>query len=141
MWDYYLVVVDIEDADTQTYYHEISHMIDGYLEWDATQRDDALFSESGWIAHNPEWFTGYTFSYSEEAEILENGYFVDGYATIKPTEDRARVMEYAMAEYGFYTFEDAPGLQGKLQYYCSCIRDAFDTTGWPDELLWEQYLE
>ena len=66
--------------------------------------------------------------------------FVDSYSTIKPTEDRARVLEYGMSQYGSWTFEDAPVLLAKLDYYCRCIRDAFDTTGWPDQVLWEQYL-
>ena len=66
--------------------------------------------------------------------------FVDSYSTIKPTEDRARVLEYAMAEFGYYTFEDADILLKKLDYYCRCIRDAFDTAGWEEPLPWEQYL-
>ena len=70
----------------------------------------------------------------------EYGYFVDSYSTINPTEDRARVMEYAMSSYGAWTFEDAKGLTEKLDYYCRCIRQAFDTTGWPEIVRWEQYL-
>ena len=141
MWDHYLVVIDIEDSDCQTYYHEFSHVIDSYLAWDAGQRDDALFSEEGWADRNPAWFNGYSYDYSVEHELVNDAYFVDGYSTISPTEDRARVMEYAMSDYGFYTFEDNQGLQMKLEYYCLCIRDAFDTEGWPEALPWEQYLE
>jgi len=48
-------------------------------------------------------------------------------------------MQYAMAEYGSWTFEDAAVLLEKLDYYCRCIRDAFDTTDWPETVLWEQY--
>ena len=66
--------------------------------------------------------------------------FVDTYSTIRPTEDRARVLEYAMVDYGLYTFEGCATLIAKLDYYSRCIRDAFDTTGWPDMVLWEQYL-
>ena len=67
-------------------------------------------------------------------------WFVDDYATINPTEDRARVLEYAMADYGMWTFEGNEGLTAKLDYYARCIRDGFDTTGWPEVTLWEQYL-
>ena len=141
MWDHYMIVIDIEDTDCQTYYHEFSHVIDSYLEWDAGEREEALFSEEGWSDRNPAWFNGYSYDYSVEHELVNDAYFVDGYSTISPTEDRARVMEYAMSDYGFYTFEDKQGLQMKLQYYCQCIRDAFDTTGWPETLPWEQYLE
>ena len=139
-FDHYLMVMDIDVCDTDTYYHEMSHIIDAYLLWDSLNREDALYSEAGWGNLNPDWFKGYTYDYSMEQQILRDGWFVDGYSTIRPTEDRARVMEYAMVPYGRWMFEDAPGLQQKLDYYCRCIRDAFDTTGWPETVLWEQYL-
>lgn len=138
-WEDALVVIDIEDSSEQTYYHEVSHIIDKYLEWDAGQRDDALYAESGWSALNPNWFGGYTYDYSWEQSLNSDGAFVDGYATISPTEDRARVMEYAMLEWGDYQFRQGTVLARKLDYYCRCIRDAFDTEGWTKAPLWEQY--
>ncbi|MBR3973836.1 MAG: hypothetical protein IKJ99_07785 [Oscillospiraceae bacterium] len=140
MWDHYLIVADIDDMDLQCYYHEFSHVIDSFLQWDAWQREDALYSETGWLDLNPKWFDGYSYDYSVLQEMDDNTSFIDSYSMISPTEDRARVMEYAMSEYGNWIFEDAPILQEKLSYYCRCIRDAFDTTGWPEKLLWEQYL-
>lgn len=139
-WDYYLMVIDIEDSRESTYYHEFSHIIDRCLEWDANLREDALYSEDEWASMNPGWFEGYTLDYSQERYLEDYGWFIDGYSTISPTEDRARVMEYAMVDYGKWTYEDAKGLQKKLDYYCRCIRDCFDTTGWPDRVIWEQYL-
>jgi len=139
MWDHYLIVIDIDDSTENTYYHEFSHIIDSYLAWDASQREDALFSEEGWNDLNPTWFEGYTFDYSWEQNVKDYSWFIDSYSTISPTEDRARVMEYAMSEYGYWYFYDCPGLIGKLSYYCQCIRDAFDTTGWAETLPWEQY--
>lgn len=139
-WDHTLMVVDIDVSEKTTYYHEFSHVIDRYLEWDMFQRDDALYSEEGWASYNPYWFEGYTYDYSQMRELNDFHSFVDSYATVSPTEDRARVMEYAMAQYGERVFIDAEGLQGKLDYYCRCIRDAFDTTGWPETVLWERYL-
>lgn len=138
--DHYLMVIDIDDVTVETYYHEFSHIIDSYLEWDALEREDALYSEERWAAFNPGWFTGYSYDYSVEHYLEDYSFFVDGYSTISPTEDRARVMEYAMAEYGYWTFEGSRGLLNKLEYYAKCIRDAFDTTGWPETVLWEQYL-
>jgi hypothetical protein len=44
-----------------------------------------------------------------------------------------------MSEYGGSYFTGRKGLEGKLDYYCRCIRDAFDTTGWAETVLWEQY--
>lgn len=139
MWDHYLIVIDIDDVGVDTYYHEFSHIIDSYLAWDATQREDAIFSEEGWNDCNPGWFAGYTYDYSWEQTLRNYDWFIDTYSTINPTEDRARVMEYAMSEYGALYFDGKKGLEGKLDYYCRCIRDAFDTTGWADHTLWEQY--
>lgn len=139
-YDCHVMVVDIYLADETTYYHEFSHIIDSFLEWDAENREDALFSEEIWNSMNPDWFGGYTWDYSWQQYVEDYSAFIDDYSTINPTEDRARVLEYAMAEYGYWNFCDCEVLTNKLDYYCRCIRDAFDTTGWPEELLWEQYL-
>lgn len=139
-YESHVMVVDIYLSDETTYYHEFSHIIDSFLEWDAENREDALFSEEIWNSMNPDWFPGYTWDYSWQQSVEDYSAFVDDYSTIKPTEDRARVMEYAMAEYGYWTFHDCEVLTDKLDYYSRCIRDAFDTTGWPETLLWEQYL-
>jgi hypothetical protein len=140
-WDCSLMVVDIETADITTYYHEISHVIDGFVQWDSWEREAAIFDENDWIALNPAWFAGYTYDYSVQTGLEKDGAFVDAYSTISPTEDRARIMEYAMADYGDWIFEDAPILRKKLEYYSKCIRDAFDTTDWPLVTRWEQYLD
>lgn len=139
-YDSHVMVVDIYMADQGTYYHEFSHIIDSFLEWDAMQRTDAIFSEEGWCDLNPSWFSGYTYSYSWEQVVLDYTSFIDLYSTINPTEDRARVLEYAMVEYDYDYYEEGTVLAQKLAYYCQCIRDAFDTSGWPDTVLWEQYL-
>ena len=140
-WDHNLMVMDITDTYVNTYHHEITHIIDNYLTWDAMNREDAVFSEEQWNDLNPKWFTGYSYDYSQEHKLKDDESFVDGYATIKPTEDRARIMEYAMQEGCEWLFEDAEVLLNKLEYYSKCIRDAFNTEGWPDELLWEEYLD
>ena len=139
-YDGHLIAVDINQATEMTYFHELSHVIDSYLQWEALAREDALFSEETWNSLNPAWFPGYTYDYSWRQYVQDYTWFVDDYATIKPTEDRARIMQYAMADYGYYMFDNANGLIAKLDYYARCIRDAFDTTGWPEKVLWEQYL-
>ena len=134
------MVVDTDVAVTHTYFHEFSHIIDRYLEWDAEQRPNAVFSETAWASMNPAWFDGYTQDYAVERTLWSDDAFVDGYATISPTEDRARVLEYAMAENCQGTFEEGSILSRKLEYYCRCLRDAFATDGWADTPRWEQYL-
>ena len=139
-FDCHVMVVDIYLADVGTYYHEFSHIIDGFLEWDAMERPDALFSEETWCSLNPSWFAGYTYTYAWEQYLEDYTSFIDSYSTIYPTEDRARILEYAMQDFGQYYFENGTILMVKLEYYCRCIRDAFDTSTWPDMVLWEQFL-
>ena len=140
---YYTIVLDGFLLQPQTLFHEFSHIIDKRLEWDSFVRTDALYSEEGWLALQPEGFR-YAFSYTEVPEELlrhmESGCFVTEYAMTFPTEDRATLLEAAMNNYS-WDFESGSGRRAKLQYYADCIRDCFDTTGWPEVTLWEQVLK
>lgn len=140
LWNHSIIVADIEDSSEQTYYHEFSHLIDLYLEWYSQENPGALYSEKTWADMNPDWFSGYTYDYSWEQYLWDGESFIDGYSTIKPTEDRARVMEYAMSDTDNYNFRQGTVLYWKLDYYCRCIREAFDTTDWTGTPLWEQFL-
>ncbi len=138
---YYLVVADIYTTYEESYYHEFSHITDRRLEWDAQLRPGALYSEDGWLALQPE---GFEFSYSYDTLPWDvgssryDGWFVDAYSCTFPTEDRARTMEYAMVGW-YWPFESAP-MRAKLDYYSRCIRDCFDTSGWPEITTWEKPL-
>lgn len=136
------IVMDIGLVNEGSYHHEISHIIDQRLAWDRKLRPEALYSEEGWSALNPPGFF-YTESYADywddENSGTADGWFIDDYSRISATEDRARIFEYA-ADGWEGIFMGAPGLQAKLDYYCRCIRDAFDTGGWPEELPWETTL-
>ncbi len=129
---------DINLLLAQTIYHEVSHMIDIRLEYDALYRMDAVYSDIGWEELNPEGFE-YNWSYYGTLDPAYAAYFVDDYACSNGTEDRARTMEYAMAG-ETWIFEEKSGLTEKLAYYCEGIRDSFDTSGWPEELPWEATL-
>lgn len=137
--DDYLLAADARFLTAENIYHEITHIIDRRLAWDAELREDALFSEETWLSLQPEGFD-YAYSYAEELEnindYMETGYFVWSYACTFPTEDRATMMESAMS-YDAGTMAWNPGLLNKLKYYSQCIRDCFDTTGWPETLPWE----
>ena len=125
----------------ETVYHEFSHMIDRRLSWDAQIREDALYSEHGWLAQQPEGFA-YAMSYTDMPEenlrYLETGYFDQDYSMTYPTEDRATLFAAAMTQSP--RLEESPGMQKKLDYYARCIRDCFDTEGWPEVTAWEQPL-
>ncbi|MGN1306341.1 MAG: hypothetical protein ACI4V3_01575 [Faecousia sp.] len=135
------IVLDVYSINTNSVWHELSHAVDRRLAWDAMYRDGALFSEERWLALNPEGFV-----YSEEYGALRDdiqpewySYFVDDYAMTNATEDRARIFEIAIENSGML-FLDAPGRIAKLQYYCDCIRDCFDTTDWQEPIPWEAPL-
>ena len=138
-----VIAMDIHQTGylEQNFHHELSHIIDEKLAFDAIYREGALYSESDWIAQNPDGFT-YTYDYHNLPEgIYTDGwddYFIDIYARTYPGEDRARIFEYAMigADWIF-----ADPLREKLAYYSACIRDCFDTTGWPDVTPWEAVLD
>lgn len=138
--DHYLIVADVNTTYTETYFHEFSHIIDRRLDFDGIHRPDALFSEDRWLELQPAGF-GYSYSYTEvpyDAEDYRYA-FADDYAMTYPTEDRARIMEYAMIGW-HWVFMDSDVLTEKLNYYCQCIRDSFDDTGWPEVTVWEQAL-
>ena len=138
-----LMVADVYQISERIVYHEISHMIDRRLEWDAGLRPEALFDENAWMALQPDGFS-YAYSYTEMPEsvlaYVDCGWFMNGYACTFPTEDRATMMETAMCG-ETYEFDVRPGLRTKLEYFSRCIRDCFDTAGWPEVTAWEQVLQ
>ena len=143
MGSYYLVVLDGYEVRKPTVFHELSHVIDKRLEWDSLIREDALYRDEAWLALQPQGFQyGYSYSdYEETAQFVyvESGYFVSDYSMTNPTEDRATLMETAMLD-RTWAFEPGSGRRAKMQYYADCIRDCFDTTGWPEVTAWEQVL-
>ena len=137
-FDHYLIVFNSLSLDTQTIYHELSHVIDKHLEWDASLRPQALFSEEAWLALQPEGFR-YAGSYTDMPDSIrayeDSGYFISSYAMTFPTEDRATLMSVIMSDKTVP--EENPGMAEKMRYYAACIRDCFDTEGWPESTLWE----
>lgn len=136
--DCYLIVLDGYFLQEGTVYHEFSHIIDKRLEWDARLRPEALFSEETWLSYQPEGFR-YAEAYSNlpaDVQAFENsGYFARSYALTFPTEDRATLMSLAITDP--IILENSPGMLEKMRYYAACIRDCFDTEGWPAETAWE----
>lgn len=143
----HVVVMDLGQMGfiEENFYHEMSHIIDGKLSFDSIYRQDALYSEEGWMERNPPGFTYCYDYYNLPDDIYNDGYdsyFIDTYSRTFPTEDRARVIEYAMCGWDWMFSEDgAAPLREKLRYYSACIRDAFDTTGWPEVTRWEEPLQ
>jgi hypothetical protein len=129
--------------------HEISHMIDQRLEYRSVYVEDSLFSEDAWAAYNPEgceYLNTYE-NYDGNGQYdLYSDYFADAYGMTFPTEDRAELFGLAMSDYLGNFDEDvffkanAPTTE-KYRYYCACIRDGFDTTGWAEVMPWEKIIQ
>lgn len=139
----YMVVLDIYMICENTIYHEVTHMTDSKLAWDARLRENALFSEDTWNKLLPEGFA-YAQTYKDLSDndiwaYVDSGYFVDDYSCRYATEDRATMVEMAMIGNEF-VYECNPYLLNKLAYYCECIRDCFHTDGWPKTTTWEMML-
>jgi len=140
-----VVVVDITMAGSieQTLHHEIMHIIDNKLRFDANLREGALYSEETWNTYNPEGFAYVEDKFHLPESIYNDGYegyFIDIYSRTTANEDRARIMEYAMVD-ADWAFSNAEGRYAKLKFLSDCIRDAFDTKGWPEKTVWEKTLE
>lgn len=141
------------DAQTieENFHHETAHIIDRLLAHDARYREDALYAQDDWWALNPASFRalapengGYYDSYAimpmEYYQEEFSSCFVIDYGKTFATEDRATIFAAAM-QGNTARFAAAAPLRAKLDYYSRCIRDCFDTTGWPETTRWEATLK
>ena len=135
------------DGLTYVLPHELTHVTDNRIAYVSEHEDGCLFSEERWMALNPE---GFEYGGENEEKTLEMydrfpTYFSDSYGAENPLEDRATLFGSLMRSY----FEDRHDASDrlpdncceKLGFYLRCIRDAFDTTGWPEKTAWEQTLD
>lgn len=121
-----------------TFCHELSHAMDTQVICTGDEYDD-------WERMNPEEFQ-YDYDYVANLSRDPEGYlegedrcFIDVYSMSFPTEDRARILEYAVQpEMAPYFSSDV--MQRKLLCISTAIRQAFALTGEPGSYLWEQYL-
>ena len=126
--------------------HELWHATEGVISY----RDWVSFDPGNWSVCNPEGFfynedvedadpnpSRWTFNYEMDAQ---NVYFVDAYARTNAKEDRARIMEYVMANEDLAgALMQSPYITQKLEIMCQAIRNSFDTSAWGD-LRWERLL-
>ncbi len=152
--DRFVMAVDCTDPSglAGVLHHEIAHMIDRKLQSDYSR---ILLDENAWEALNPRPdMYGYDYrdymnrDYEQEGLYdyiyqtgtnMEEICFTDLYALTFPTEDRARIFEYAMSDGNEQIWEQCPKLKEKLRFYAGCIRRGFDTAGW-ENVLWERPL-
>ncbi len=117
----------------QALFHELYHAMESYILTESTALDQ-------WEALNPAGFVYGT--ETQDTEVYLQGLtraFVDRYSTTYPSEDRARIFEYAMLSGNEELFH-SEYMQRKLNALCTAIRDAYGLKRSPDPLPWEQYL-
>lgn len=140
--DHFAIVLDGYAILEKTLFHEFSHIIDARLEWTARHEEGRLFSEDAWLELQPQGFR-YAMTYTHIPEetllFMSSDSFIREYSMSFPSEDRADLMAAAM-EGEIWAFGEGTGRRTKMRYYADCIRDCFDTEGWPETTLWEQVL-
>lgn len=131
----YLILASDQE---QVLWHQLYHLIESRVLTHSRAYDN-------WDSLNPGDFE-YDYDYEENrmrdgsAFLRETSRsFVDTFSMSFPSEDRARIMEYAMTPGNAELFS-APILQQKLTNLCSGIREAFGLTDYTAPLPWEQYL-
>lgn len=118
-------------------HHQLFHVMETHILTTCPTYDS-------WSSLNPKGFQ-YTLRYLDEPtdllrSMLEEGAFVNLYATSFPKEDRAMTMLAALESENEAVFESR-FLQSKLKLLCSGIRIAFGYKKSPEVFLWEQYLK
>lgn len=133
------VALELGENLEHTFYNEIFHAMEPRL----LSNSIACYR---WDELNPK---GFDYDYDYIANETRDGSayleettrsFIDTYSMSFPKEDRARVMEYACIE-GNENYFISYTMQKKLLAICEGIREAYGLTDYPEELLWEQYLD
>lgn len=135
-----------------TFNHELSHSIEDKIYDTYGMNDDYCLDDDKWNELNPSASNEdsvYTYNYNklgyedcfkysaDYSGTNKETYFVDSYSMTYPTEDRAKLFEEIMTNAYGIDIDKAPHLKEKMKYYATCIRTAFDTTGWND-VCWER---
>ncbi len=162
--DYDVVTIDVDitypEDFVATFNHEMCHAIESiiYDRWilesennsDENNVEDYSLSDEKWKQFNPVVDDSiYTYDYNvcgydkyeqfyNEWMGYEELYFTRGYGMTYPNEDRATIFEEVMSGNCGIDLDRATHIKEKLNYYCKCIRDSFDTTGW-ENVPWERY--
>ena len=142
--DYQIIAMDITcySDEESTIYHEFSHAIYNRITFEENRDQREYFDENYFFTLNPPGFE-YYYSYLDEngngydwvgSSVntgsdyyldydLNNVYFVDSYSKTYPTEDLARLLEYAMPEGYQLEYMQSPHIRAKLDYYCDVISE------------------
>lgn len=133
------MALTVGDTVQELFIHELAHVLDTFV-----YSKNVAYDE--WSKLNPKDFS-YDLSYFQYESHSDSQYlsgkeraFIDTYSMTYPKEDRARILDCALAEGNAELFASKT-MQNKLRQYCLGIRIAY---GWKKDarsFLWEQYLE
>ena len=125
------IVLALGDGITQDFHHGLYHVMDAQILSRSSVFDN-------WEDLNPPDFE-YDYSYNlnqNREDLTVPDAFIDTFSMSFPTEDRARIFQYAMMEEGEAVFQ-SQSKQAKLAVLCTGIREAFGITS-KKPLPWEQ---
>ena len=134
----FLILPTGEDAEIALN-HQLFHLMEIHILSESNSLDR-------WNERNPAGFRyDYDYAANERRDsgvylFAENRSFVDTFSMSYPTEDRARILEYAMTP-GQEALFRPKAMQAKLKTLCNGIRDAYNLKENRETFLWEQYLE
>ena len=74
-------------------------------------------------------------------EDINRIYFVDGYATTFPLEDRARIFEHIAVDEELLNAFESKNLMVKAECMCAVIRDVFSCIDENDMPFWEKNVK
>lgn len=120
-------------------YNGLFHVMDTFIFNNSSKLDE-------WDDLNPKNFR-YDYNYEDYLTRTDDTYltgssraFIDQYSMTYPTEDRARIFQWAMMEEGADCFTSKT-MQNKLNQLCVALRDALDQKKYEGTFPWEQFLE
>lgn len=113
---YYNIVLAYMLFDQATVHHEIWHAMEMFI---TAEHPDAFLN---WDALNPEGFQ-YSYDYTSDAEDFNADYFVRGYGTADPLEDRATITEAVFFENRNEWFAEHPAIKRKLDAMNLALKD------------------
>lgn len=93
-----------------------------------------------WTDWNPKKFTYGEHNQDDKYLTGDRKAFLDKESMYSVTDDRSRMLLYAMTELGEGNFE-SHAMQGKLKLLSLAIRDTYRLRSFKDVLPWEQYLK
>ncbi|MBQ5950671.1 MAG: hypothetical protein IJL66_00770 [Lachnospiraceae bacterium] len=134
-----MLYMDSGDPDSlrQTFHHELCHAIESVMDFSVKG-----IKPEEWDALNPKGVDCYSNSYQDwgtEAavpyqywgggeSVPERAYFIDTYSCTFPTEDRARLFEYAMTD-SVIPWKKCPHLREKLRLFTDRMEKALNISG------------